>query len=189
MDSAPNAKKRRAEDASQKEEDTSTNSFYSLKPKVLMHIFLMVNHIKDLSSLGSSCKKFNKIAREVFAKIHCDEFVEVRATDSLMKTAQILRCFQNQITKLILLYGEKSKANIKVDVLVGKYCRQVLAEVHFSEVGLYSSARTFISPFRKVTNLVIRSGMFSGKLDDIKTWFPNIMTLDIHRGVEPGGTK
>ncbi|XP_055302157.1 uncharacterized protein LOC129568381 isoform X2 [Sitodiplosis mosellana] len=189
-DSVQNAKKRRIEDPNAKEKDASTNdaSFGFLNSKLLKHIFAMVN-LKDLAALGSACKKFKKNAREVFAEKHGSELFEVHATESLVKIAEILRCFQNQFTKLGLFYSNKSKANVKIDVLVNKYCHQSLSEIQFTDVGLYSSARSFTFPFCSVTSLVVHSGLLSGKLDDIVTLFPNVMNLDLHRGVQPGGAK
>lgn len=186
-DSIQSAKKRRMEVPIKNEIDASP-SFTALKSKLLIQIFSMVN-LKDLTALGSACKRFNQIARKVFAKNHSQELFEVHATEPLVKTAEILRCFENLFTRLAVFYSNKLKANVKIDVLVNKYCHHTLSEMHFSNVGLYSSARTFIFPFRNVTNLVIRSGLLSGKLDDIMTLFPNIMKLDLHQGVKPGGAK
>lgn len=189
-DSVNNAKKRRMEEPNEKQKDASTKkvSFGSLNSKLLTQIFSTVN-LKELAALGSTCKKFNRIARKIFAENYRDELIEVRATDRLVKIAEILRCFQNQITKLALFYSEKSKANIKMDVLVDRYCRKSLAEMQFSDVGFYSSTRSFAIPFRSVTNLDIKSGVISGKLDEIATLFPNVMSIDFHQGVEPAGSK
>lgn len=189
-DSVNNAKKRRMEEPNEKQKDATTNnvSFGSLNSKLLTQIFSAVS-LKDLAALGSTCKKFKRVARKVFAENYRDQLIEVRATERLVKIAELLRCFQNQITKLALFYSGKSKANIKMDILVDRYCRQSLAELQFSDVGQYSSTRSFALPFQGVTNLYIRSGVMGGKMDEIATLFPNVMNIDFHQGVEPAGSK
>lgn len=184
------AKKRRMEKSNPDEKDALTNvvSFDGLKATLLTTIFTMVR-LEDLAALGSVCKKFNRIVRKVFAEKYQRQLFKIHGNESLVKNARMLRCFQNQFTELAIFYADKSKTNVKLDVLVNKYCRRLLSEIQFSDVGLYSSARSFVFPFRNVTHLVIRSGLLSGKLDDIATTFPNVMSLDLHRGVQPGGTK
>ncbi|XP_031635887.1 uncharacterized protein LOC116348855 [Contarinia nasturtii] len=190
MDSCTDTKKRRMEESTPSKKDATTNqiSFDTLNSTQLTKIFSMVE-LKELAALGSTCKKFNRIARKVFAAKHQSQLIEIYGNGPLVKVATILRCFQNQFTRLAIFYANKPKVNVKIDVLINKYCRQMLNELQLSDVGLYSSARSFIFPFRNVMQLIIRSGLLSGKLDDIATSFPNVMSIVLHAGVQPGGEK
>lgn len=190
VDSEQTAKKRRLEELTPDDNKAAKNviSFNAFNTKLLSNIFSMVE-LKDLAALGSSNKRFNQIARKVFSEKFQDGLFEIRANQPLIIVAGILRCFNNQITKLAICYGVNSNVNVKIDVLVDKYCRQVLTEIQFSDVGLYSSTRAFIFPFRNVTHLMIRSGLLSGKLVDIATQFPNVTHIHFCESVQPGGAK
>lgn len=162
-------------------------SFDGLDTKCLSKIFSKVD-IMDLASLGTVCKKFNQISRTIFKQKHQRNMLEIDVKNSLVKTARLLRCFKHQITKLAICYDAKTKANMKIDVLVNKYCAKSLNEIQFSEVGLYSSTRA-LQTLTKVTHLTVRSGMLSGKLSEIAAWLPNVQHIDIYRNVQPGGIK
>lgn len=169
------------------EQLTGVIAFDGLDTKCLSKLFSMVS-VMDLASLGTVCKKFKQIARKIFNRKHRQNLLEIDVKDSLVKSACLLRCFQNQITKLAICYDAKTAANVKIDMLVNKYCAKSLNEIQFSEVGLYSSTRA-LQTFNKLTRLTVRSGMLSGKLSEIATWLPNVEQIDIHRNVQPGGIK
>lgn len=140
VDPEQTAKKRRLEELTPDDNNAVENviSFSAFNAKLLSNIFSMVE-LKDLAALGSSNKRFNQIARKVFSEKFQDRLFEIRAIQPLIIVAGILPCFKNQITRLAIFYGVNSNVNVKIDVLVDKYCRQVLTEIQFSDVGLYSS--------------------------------------------------
>lgn len=163
-------------------------SITDLNTKCLVNIFSLLK-LSDLASMAMTCKSFNRVARKVFAKEHQEKLLEIDVKDSLVKSVEILRCFQNQIKKLSICYISNVKVNPKIDVFVNKYCGESLTEMRFKEVGLYSSVRAYIKPFSNVTSLVIQSGIISGKLAEIVTLFPSVTSLEIHGGVQHGGIK
>lgn len=197
-DTSKSSKKRRMEsiDSTAEAMDQSTilaakstdaSAFDVLDTNCISKIFSLVG-VMDLASLGSVCKKFKQIARKIFKQKHQQNLLKIDVKNSLVKTARLLRCFQNLITKLAICYDAKTSANVKVDTFLNKYCAKSLDEIQFSEVGLYSSTLV-LHTFNKVTRLTVRSGMLSGKLSQIASWLPNVTQIDIHQNVQPGGIK